>query len=146
MSGFLAAAGFFDLPSTLSVDLEGFEVDLAEVASLSSSDLVAVTAIYSEAVSTDLGSYELAAPDVPMMTRRWRNRIAKGYPHIVANSGDAVIGYAFARNARASAACDFIIEDGIYVASHAQGAGVGRALLEELLKICEALKFRQVIA
>lgn len=109
-------------------------------------DLVAVTAIYSEAVSTDLGSYELAAPDVPMMTRRWRNRIAKGYPHIVATSGNAVIGYAFVRNARASAACDFVIEDGIYVASHAQGAGVGRALLEELLKICEALKFRQVIA
>ena len=109
-------------------------------------DMLAVTAIYSEAVSTDLGSYELTAPDVSMMTRRWRNRVAKGYPHIVATNGDAVIGYAFARNARASAACDFVIEDGIYVASDAQDAGVGRALLRELLEICEGLKFRQVIA
>lgn len=109
-------------------------------------DLLGITKIYSEAVSTDLGSYELNAPDVAMMTRRWRNRVAKGYPHIVATTGDAVLGYAFVRNARASAACDFVIEDGIYVASGAQGAGVGRALLEELLKICEGLKFRQVIA
>ena len=37
-------------------------------------DLPAITAIYAEAVSTGVGSYELEAPDMGEMTRRWQSR------------------------------------------------------------------------
>lgn len=109
-------------------------------------DLPAITAIYGEAVSAGAGSFELQAPDVAEMTRRWRNRVVKGYPHIVATSGDAVIGYAYVSRYRTSRAYYFLVEDSIYVASGAQGSGVGRALLTELIKLCEGLSFRQMIA
>ena len=109
-------------------------------------DLPAITAIYGEAVSAGAGSFELKAPDVAEMTRRWRKRVVKGYPHIVATSGDAVIGYAYASRHRTSPAYGFLVEDSVYVASDAHGAGVGRALLTELIKLCEGLKFRQMIA
>ena len=80
------------------------------------------------------------------MTRRWRNRVARGYPHIVGIRDDAVVGYAYAGRYRTSPAYRFLVEDSIYVAPDAQGAGVGQALLTELIKLCEGLGFRQMIA
>jgi L-amino acid N-acyltransferase YncA len=109
-------------------------------------DLPAITAIYAEAVRADTGSFELRAPDVTEMTRRWRNRVAKGCPHIVATFGKPVVGYAYVSRHRTSRAYRLLIEDSIFVASEAQGAGVGRALLAELIRLCENLDFRQVMA
>lgn len=109
-------------------------------------DLSAITAIYGEAVSVGAGSFELQAPDLVEMTRRWRNRVTKGYPHIVATSEGIVIGYAYISRHRTSRAYRFLVEDSIYVASSAQGSGVGRALLTELIKLCDGSNFRQMIA
>ena len=110
------------------------------------SDLQAITAIYRKAVHAGAGSFELRAPDVAEFTRRWRLRVTKDFPHIVATSGGTVIGYASARRYRAGPAFSFVVEDAVYVASHAHGHGVGRALLTELIKLCERSRFRQMIA
>jgi phosphinothricin acetyltransferase len=109
-------------------------------------DLPAITAIYSQAVEAGAGSLELKAPDVAEMTRRWRVRASKGYPHIVATSDGAVVGYAAARRHRPSPAYRFLVEDSVYVCYDAHGVGIGRALLCELIKLCEISKFRQMIA
>lgn len=110
------------------------------------SDLPAITAIYGEAVSAGAGSFELQAPDVTEMTRRWQNRVGKGLPHIVATRDEAVIGYAYISRHRTSRAYRFLVENSIFVASDARRAGVGRALLAELIRFCEELDFRQMIA
>lgn len=109
-------------------------------------DLPAITAIYGGAVRAGTGSFELEAPDVSEMTRRWRNRVAKGYPHLVAVEDDVVVGYAYAGRYRTSAAYRFMVEDSIYVSPDLQGAGIGRQLLTELIKLCTELGFRQMIA
>lgn len=109
-------------------------------------DLPAITAIYREAVRAGTASFELEAPDATEMTRRWRNRVARGYPHIVGIRDDAVVGYAYAGRYRTSPAYRFLVEDSIFIAPHAQGTGVGRALLTELIKLCEGLGFRQMVA
>lgn len=109
-------------------------------------DIPSIAAIYGAAVRAGAGSFELEAPDVTEMTRRWRNRVTKGLPHIVATNGDAVIGYAYISRHRTSRAYRFMVEDSIFVASEAQGAGIGRALLAELIERAEALDFRQMVA
>jgi phosphinothricin acetyltransferase len=109
------------------------------------SDLPAITAIYGAAVTAGAGSFELQPPDLLENTRRWRVRVGKGYPHIVAVSGGDVIGYASARRHRPGPPHRFLVEDSVYVAYDAHGLGVGRALLTELIKRCEGLKFRQMI-
>lgn len=109
-------------------------------------DLPAITAIYGEAVRAGAGSYEFEEPDVAEMTRRWRNRVTKGYPHLVAVHDDVVVGYAYAGRYRTSPAYRPLVENSIYVASDSQGAGVGRTLLTELIRLCEGLGFRQMIA
>jgi L-amino acid N-acyltransferase YncA len=58
-------------------------------------DLPAITAIYAEAVRNGIASYELEPPSEAEMTRRWRELVSNGYPHLVAaNEGGAVLGYA----------------------------------------------------
>lgn len=109
-------------------------------------DLPTIQAIYAGAVGAGTGSFELRAPDLPEITRRWRKRVDKGYPHIVATGGGAVLGYAYASRHRTSTAYRYLIEDSIFVASDAQGAGVGRALLTDLIARCEETGFRQMIA
>jgi phosphinothricin acetyltransferase len=110
------------------------------------SDLPAITAIYGDAVLTGTASYELEPPDLAEMTRRWRELVGKGYPHIVAADGDRVLGYAYAGPYRPRPAYRFSVEDSVYVAPTAHRRGIGRALLSELLNVCEAKGFRQMIA
>ena len=109
-------------------------------------DLAAVTAIYAEAVSTGIGSYELEAPDVAEMTRRWQSRISAGYPHIVAVMDDVVVGFSYCGRFRTRPAYRFLVEDSIFVASGARSMGVGRALLAALITLCEDKGYRQMIA
>ena len=109
-------------------------------------DLPAVTAIYEEAVRTGTASYEIDPPDQEEMTRRWRELVARNYPHLVAVSGDAVLGYAYAGPYRPRPAYRYMVEDSVYLLPEAQGRGVGRALLGELIGVCERLGFRQMVA
>jgi phosphinothricin acetyltransferase len=109
-------------------------------------DQAAITAIYGQAVDAGAGSLELAAPDLTVMTRRWQKRVGKGFPHFVATSGDAVVGYAYASRHRTSEAYRFLVEDSVFVTPAAQGTGVGRALLGTLIQRCEELAYRQMIA
>jgi phosphinothricin acetyltransferase len=109
-------------------------------------DLPAVAAIYGDAVLGGTASYELEPPGLEEMTRRWRELVAKGYPHLVAVRGGAVLGYAYAGPYRPRPAYRYSVEDSVYIAPDAQGRGVGRALLSELIAISERLGFRQMIA
>ena len=109
-------------------------------------DLPAITAIYADAVLNGTASYEVEAPGVTEMTQRWRELVAKAYPHLVAVRGDAVLGYAYAGPYRPRPAYRHSVEDSIYIAPEAHRSGVGRALLSELIRICEEKGFRQMIA
>lgn len=109
-------------------------------------DLPAIAEIYGEAVRTGTASYELEPPGAAEMTRRWCDLIGKNYPHIAATRDGVLLGYAYAGPYRPRPAYRFSVEDSIYIAPDAQGAGVGRALLTELIRLCEELGFRQMIA
>ena len=109
-------------------------------------DLPAITAIYADAVRSGTASYEIEPPDEAEMTRRWRDLATGNYPHVVAVGGGALLGYAYAGPYRPRPAYRYSVEDSVYVDAAAQGRGVGRALLFELIRRCEAQNFRQMIA
>ena len=109
-------------------------------------DLPAIAAIYDEAVRTGSASYELDPPSVAEMTRRFRDLVSKGYPYLSALRDGELVGYAYAGPYRPRPAYRFSVEDSIYIEPGAQRAGVGRALLSDLIARCEAKNFRQMIA
>ncbi len=114
-------------------------------------DLQAITNIYAHAVIHGTASYEYEPPSLAEMTARYKALVEAGFPYLVAvyeeDSGDGrLFGYAYAGPFRTRPAYRFTVEDSIYIAPEAQGQGIGRLLLTELITRCEALGFRQMIA
>ena len=109
-------------------------------------DMAAVTAIYAHHVLTGHASFEEVPPDTPEMTARFRTFTEKGLPYIVAEKDGRVLGYAYAGPYRTRSAYRFTVENSVYVDKDAAGRGIGRALLAELIRLCEAGPWQQMIA
>lgn len=109
-------------------------------------DAPALAAIYGHHVLHGLGSFEEAAPSAQDMAARRAAVVALGLPYLVAEGDGKVLGFAYAGPFRPRAAYRYTVEDSVYVAPDAVGKGVGRAVLTEVLKACEALGVRQVMA
>ncbi|WP_230530505.1 GNAT family N-acetyltransferase [Microvirga roseola] len=109
-------------------------------------DLPAITAIYAHAVLHGTASFELDPPGEAEMARRRQALLEGGYPYLVAERDGVVLGYAYAGAYRTRPAYRSTVEDSIYIAPEAQGQGVGRALLKDLIDACEAMDFRLMIA
>ena len=109
-------------------------------------DVSAITAIYDWNVRHGTGTFELEAPDEAETARRRGEVLARGLPWLVAQGGGRVLGYAYANHFRPRRAYRFCLEDSIYLSPEAQGRGVGRPLLAELIAQCEARGARQMLA
>ncbi len=109
-------------------------------------DAGAITAIYAPAVLHGTATFELDPPGTDEMLQRIQAITAAGFPYLVAERAGEVIGYAYANVYRSRPAYRFTVEDSVYVADHAQGQGVGRALLGALVDETAARGYRQMIA
>ena len=109
-------------------------------------DLPSITAIYAHHVEHGTGSFELEAPDLAEMRRRRTDVLAKGLPFLVASRDAEVLGFAYAGNFRPRPAFRFMAEDSVYIHAKHAGQGLGRALLSELMRYCETLGIRQMLA
>ena len=109
-------------------------------------DLPAIAAIYADAVVHGTASFELDPPSEAEMARRRAALLDGGYPYLVAERDGTVLGYAYAGPYRPRAAYRSTVEDSIYVAPAARGQGLGRTLLGALIRECEALDFRLMVA
>ena len=109
-------------------------------------DLPAITSIYAWNVLNGTGTFELDAPDETEMSSRRADVLAKGLPWLVVERASVVLGYGYANHFRPRKAYRFCLEDSLYLAADAQGQGLGRLLLAELMARCEALGARQMLA
>ena len=109
-------------------------------------DISDITAIYEQAVLHGTGSYELDPPDQAEMVRRFMHFTDHGLPWLVAEEGGVILAYAYASPFRSRPGYRWGIEDSVYVAPEAKGQGIGKALLQRLLEICEAQGYHQMIA
>ena len=109
-------------------------------------DLAAIQAIYAHHVLHGLASFEEEPPSVGELERRYRDVTARGLPYLVAESGGILGGYGYCSPYRARSAYRYALEDSVYVRHDMTGRGIGRRLLEELIRRCEELGYRQVIA
>jgi L-amino acid N-acyltransferase YncA len=109
-------------------------------------DLPALTAIYEHAVVHGTGTFELDVPDQAEMARRRAEVLGRCLPYLVAERDGHVLGYAYANYFRPRMAYRFCVEDSVYLAPQAQGQGIGKLLLAELVARCEAAGARQMVA
>jgi phosphinothricin acetyltransferase len=109
-------------------------------------DLDAVHAIYAHHVLKGLASFEEVPPTLEEIARRHKDVTGSGLPWIVAQYGDSIAGYGYCSLYRARSAYRHSLEDSIYVRPDMVGQGIGKLLLAELIRCCEGLGYRQLIA
>ena len=110
-------------------------------------DLDAITAIYAHAVLNGAASYEYDAPSRAEMGSRFATLMAGKFPYLVAETETgAVAGYAYAGPFRTRPAYRFTVEDSIYLSPDWQRHGVGKLLLEQVIRQSETRGARQMIA
>lgn len=80
------------------------------------------------------------------MERRYRDVIQRGLPYLVAEYGTEVAGYGYCAPYRERSGYRYALEDSVYVRHDMAGRGIGRRLLDELVRRCEGIGYRQIIA
>jgi L-amino acid N-acyltransferase YncA len=103
-----------------------------EVRALRPEDWPAVRAIYEAGIATGNATFETAAPDWP----DWDAAHLEAH-RLVAAEGGRVLAWAALAPVSDRCAYAGVAEDSIYVAPDAQGRGVGRRLLGELVSSAE---------
>jgi len=109
-------------------------------------DVPAITAIYAHHVLVGTGTFELDPPSLSDMEDRRADVLSKGLPYLVAADGGRLLGFAYCNWFKPRPAYRFSAEDSIYMAADAQGRGIGRALLIELITQAEQAGIRKLIA
>ena len=109
-------------------------------------DAEAIAAIYAHHVAHGTASYDIGAPSIDETSAKIRRIIGASWPFIVADEGGSVVAYAYVTQFRDRAAYAWTCEDSIYVHPDWQGRGIGKGLLQELLRGAEEFGFRQMTA
>jgi len=109
-------------------------------------DLPAIQGIYAHHVMHGLASFEEVAPPLAEMQRRYEDITKQGFPYLVGEERGEILGYGYCSLYRTRSAYRHTLEDSIYVKQGQLGKGVGKAVLKELISICTALNYRQMIA
>jgi L-amino acid N-acyltransferase YncA len=111
-------------------------------------DVDAMLAIYLHHVRKGLDPEEAPLYEAPQkedIKRRRKNMGKHRLPHLVAELGRTVIGYAYAVPFRKRPAYRYVVKHSIYVDPSHLHRGVGRLLLPALIDACAAAGFRQMI-
>ena len=109
-------------------------------------DLPSITALYAHHVRHGTGTFEIECPSLEEMQTRRADVLAKQLPYLVLEDAGELLGFAYGNWFKPRAAYRYSMEDSIYMAARAQGRGLGRALLAELLSHCQRSDVRTVMA
>ncbi|RAI45802.1 GNAT family N-acetyltransferase [Rhodoplanes roseus] len=112
-------------------------------------DIETMLAIYRHHVRRGLDPSYLGEDGVLLpddLKRRRRNMRRHRLPHLVAERGGVVVGYAYAVLFRKRPAYRYTVKHSIYVHPDHLHSGVGKVLLPALIDACAAAGYRQIIA
>lgn len=108
-------------------------------------DAAALAAIYNAEVTTTTVTFDLV-PRTIEDQRRWLSERSGAHAVLVAERDGEVVGFAALSPYRDRPAYSTTVEDSIYVRADQRGAGVGRALLAELVATARRHGFHAVMA
>jgi phosphinothricin acetyltransferase len=116
------------------------EIRLARVA-----DAEAIQLIYNAEVTNGTNTFDLV-PRSLADQRRWLEEHAGVHPAIVAVDGGDLVGFGSLSPYRDRPAYTTSVEDSVYVRDDCRGRGVGKLLLDELVRLARLHGFHTVIA
>ncbi len=108
-------------------------------------DNEAIRAIYNLEVIESTVTFDLV-PRSATQQQEWLSARSGAHAVLVAEDGGEVVGFGSLSPYRDRPAYSTSVEDSIYVRRDRQGQGIGKALLEELVRLATAHGFHAVVA
>ncbi len=109
-------------------------------------DAASLVAIYNHYVSTSTVTFDLDVWTAGDMAHKIESVNALGKPFIVVELNGEVIGYAYLSTWRDKCAYETTMENTLYLRESSRGTGIGRSLLDELLRLGAEAGVREVVA
>jgi len=120
--------------------IDGLAIRLARI-----EDAEAVRAIYNLEVTTTTVTFDLVPRSLDEQ-RAWLAAHAGAHPAVVATVGGEVVGFGSLSPYRDRPAYATTVEDSVYVHRDWRGKGLGRRLLEELVRLARDHGFHTAVA
>jgi phosphinothricin acetyltransferase len=112
----------------------------------SEADAPGIAAIYGHHVLAGHGTFEEVPPSADEIAARIAGVLGDGLPYVVAEQGGQIVGFAYAAPYRPRSAYRYTAEDSVYIHPDHLGQGIGKALVAEVIRACEAMGLRQLVA
>jgi len=116
-----------------------------DIRSAVASDSAQIAEIYNYYIENSHATFETERIDAAEMLRRMEEGWAAGYPFLVYEDQDAVVGYAYGRRYRPRFAYLHSIEISVYVKHGSEGKNIGTLLYSQLISEIQQTNFHAVI-
>jgi len=109
-------------------------------------DLEDILEIYNEAILNTTAVYAYKAHTINERKQWYDKKMQEGYPILVFEENDKVMGFATFGPFRAWPAYKYTIEHSIYVHDQYRNKGIGTALVKEIIRISNEREFATIVA
>lgn len=119
---------------------------MIQVREAQTGDIQQILNIYNHAILHTTAVYDYA-PHTFEMRRQWfETKQEQGFPVFVAEENDEIRGFSSIGHFRAWTAYKFTVENAVYVKNDQQGKGIGKLLMQPLIKSSKALGMHTIVA
>ena len=109
-------------------------------------DLAAILDIYNDAILNTTSVYDYKPHTVEDMLSWYEEKVNHGFPVIVFEENNQVIGFATFGRFRARPAYKYTVEHSVYVHKDHRGKGIGTRLMMDLIKIANEKGYATMVA
>lgn len=110
------------------------------------SDVIAILEIVNDAILTSTALYDYQPRTVANQSAIFEDKLAKGFPIIVATVNEQVVGFGYYSEFRFREAYKFTVEHSVYANKSCIGKGIGKLIMLHLIDLAKAQKLHTMIA
>lgn len=109
-------------------------------------DAETIVAILNYYIQNSTALYDYNNRTLEQQQAIFEEKLAKGFPVIVATSDEKIVGFGYYSEFRFREAYKFTVEHSVYVAPNEHGKGIGKVLLQNLIALAKAQKLHTMVA
>ena len=111
-----------------------------------SNDVETIVAILNYYIANSTALYDYEMRTLEQQQAIFEEKIAKGFPVIVATINGQVVGFGYYSEFRFREAYKFTVEHSVYVMPVEEGKGIGKTILQYLIDLAKKQKLHTMIA
>lgn len=108
-------------------------------------DVTTILEIINYNILNSTALYDYNIRTIEQQRAIFEDKLKKGFPVIVAESNDEVVGFGFYSEFRFREAYKFTVEHSVYAHQNHVGKGIGKLILTELIALAKAQKLHTMI-